>query len=160
MLCNLCRHHACRVAPGRPGLLIAVNFETIVKGYLWQPVVLILRSDRVAMVLNVFANAIPSQLVPGFDLLYRYHPLTRLAHTAFATNPFDAWIVVIAVVISAAAVAGGWIERGRLRAEILYVLAPIIVLVAVLPSTARYFLPYSRSSGYSCLPGSRRPRPA
>lgn len=124
------------------GFLIAINFKTIVFGYLWQPFLLFATADRVGMLINIFANAIPTAVIPGFDLLYRYHPLTMQSHPVFGSNPLDIGLLAVAALISAAVVLGMWIERQRLLPETLYVLAPIAVLMAMLPSTARYLLSY------------------
>lgn len=124
------------------GLLIALNFRTIVFGYLWQPTALFARGDRAGMLINIFANAVPTAVIPGFDLLYRYHPLTSQSHLVFGSSPPDIVILVVASVISACVIAGMWAERRRLSPELAYVLAPLAVLAAMVPSTARYLLSY------------------
>ncbi|HEX2723627.1 MAG TPA: hypothetical protein VHM24_11990, partial [Gemmatimonadaceae bacterium] len=83
----------------KPAVIIAVascvlilgllNMRTIVSGYLFQPVAFLNRADGTGLVLNTVALAVPAQIIPGFDLLYRRPPVVDILHPVFATNAFD-----------------------------------------------------------------------
>ncbi len=121
--------------------LIIADFHTIVFGYLWQPYQLLIHSDIRTLALNTFALGIPSQVIPGLDLLYRA-PILNIDKPVFWSNPVDLGLTALGVAISAVTAIGAWRGRSQFAAEAWYVLAPLPVLAAMIPSTARYLLSY------------------
>ena len=143
-----------KVAESRPGtrrafivvvallaILVIGDLQTIVVGYLWQPWQFMLNANKVSLLLNTLALGVPSQIIPGFGLLYRAPPL-ELYSPDFAANPFDLGLTLFGLGISAIVVYGMWRGRRLLKPEIYYVLLPLPVLAAMIPSTARYLLSY------------------
>lgn len=122
-------------------ILFLLDFSTIVFGYLWQPYQFLLHAKKSSLVLNTLVLAIPSQVIPGLELLYQARPQDMLK-PAFGTNPFDMGLLTIGLLITGAMAYGMWRGRRQFRAEMVYVLLPLPVLAPMIPSTARYLLSY------------------
>ena len=123
-------------------LMVAISFRTIVFGYFWQPFTFMLKASQLGILLNTIALAVPSQIVPGFDLLFVRPPVTRSFSPQFGTNPFDVGLTALGICITAVVGYGMWASRKRLMPELAYVLAPLPILAAMIPSTPRYLLSY------------------
>jgi len=123
-------------------VLVFLNREVIFKRYLIDQMWFIREADDVLLALNPFASAIPSQIVPGFYLIYSRPPVLGAMDMAFGTTPADAAWVVVGVAISLIAILGMWKARHRFLPEVVYVVAPFPVLAVIAPSAGRYLASY------------------
>ncbi|MEO7368205.1 MAG: hypothetical protein ABIZ36_09625 [Gemmatimonadaceae bacterium] len=123
-------------------LLVFLNRDVIFKRYLIDQMWFIREADDVLLALNPFASAIPSQIVPGFYLIYSRPPVIGAMDMAFGTTRTDAFWVIVGLCISAIVFVGMWRARHRFLPEILYVIAPFPVLAVIAPSAGRYFASY------------------
>jgi hypothetical protein len=100
------------------------------------------KADDGLLVLNIFASAIPSQIVPSFNLAYSRPPVIGPMNMAFATTTRDLIWAIVGVGISAVVIFGAWKARQKFLPEVLYVLAPLPLLAPIVPSVARYLASY------------------
>jgi hypothetical protein len=130
------------MAAGLIALLIIVSFRTLKDGYAWVPYFFLTRTNPYSIILNFLALAVPSQVVPGFELVYRHFPLALRYDATFFASGFDTAVTLAGLSITAAVLYGAWLERKRLRPEILLLLLVTPVFATVIQSTSRYFLAY------------------
>jgi hypothetical protein len=123
-------------------LLVYFNREAIFGRYLNDPMWFIRKADDKLLVLNIFASAIPSQIVPAFNLAYSRPPVIGPMNMAFATTTRDLIWAMVGVGISAVVIFGAWRARQKFLPELLYVLAPLPLLAPIVPSVARYLASY------------------
>lgn len=123
-------------------LVVLANLRTIVFGYAWQPVMFLVRADISTMVLNTLTVAVPSQIVPGFEQLYRLPPVLRPFDPQFGTNSFDVALLIGGLAVTVVISVGMWSSRRTRRADLTYVLLPLPILAMLIPSTTRYLLTY------------------
>ncbi len=120
------------------GALIAFNLQAILGRYLVEPLIFIVRGDKIGMILNVLAVALPSQVVPTFQLGFVHPPNSGLFAMNFASTVPDAVWMLVGFSISAVIIVGALQVRRMLLPEIVYLLVPLPVLGLMMPSTARY----------------------
>ena len=134
------------LAVGIPVLAVAglvfFNRDAIFGRYLNDPMWFIRKADDGLLVLNIFASAIPSQIIPAFNLAYSRPPVIGPMNMAFATTTRDLIWAMVGVAVSVAVIFGGWRSRQRFLPELLYVLAPLPLLAPIVPSVARYLASY------------------
>jgi hypothetical protein len=123
-------------------LLVLLNYQAIFGRYVREPIMFALRGDKMGMFLNLFGVAIPDQIVPDFHLALSQPPVVDIFHGEFGGSHADVAWTTVGVLLSATVVLGVWRSRRRLLPEILYVLAPLPVLVVMMPSTSRYLMSY------------------
>ncbi|MEO7368206.1 MAG: hypothetical protein ABIZ36_09630 [Gemmatimonadaceae bacterium] len=123
-------------------LLVALNFQVIFGRYLREPLIFLIAGDKPGMLLNLFGLAAPDQIIPDFHLGFSIPPIVDIYYSEFAHTRSDAIWTMVGFAISAIAIRGIWVSRGRFLPEILYFLAPIVVLTLMLPSTSRYLMSY------------------
>jgi hypothetical protein len=122
--------------------LASFNLQAILGRYFFEPLYFLVKGDKPGMVLNLFGAAVPSQIIPDFQLGFRHPPIQAIFHTTFASSPQDVVWTAVGLAISAIVVAGAWVARTKYLPEILYVVAPLPVLALMLPSTTRYLTSY------------------
>ena len=172
MILCLCRHAgarpleqrksvtACETARQSEFLILIVaglvffNRDAIFGRYLHDPMWFIRKADDRLLVLNIFASAIPSQIIPAFNLAYSRPPVIGPMNMAFATTTRDLIWAMIGIAVSAVVIFGAWQSRRRFLPELLYVLAPLPLLAPIVPSVARIWRPTSRSTGFSLAVGA------
>ncbi len=123
-------------------LLVALNFQAIFGRYLTEPIIFIIAGDKLGMLLNLLGLATPDQILPDFHLGFSVPPITDIFYGEFAHTQFDAIWTAGGIAISAITIRGIWVSRARFLPEILYLLAPLVVLTLMMPSTARYLMSY------------------
>lgn len=123
-------------------LLIAINGQAIFGRYFFEPLTFLIKGDKSGMVLNVLGVALPSQVIPNFQLGFVHPPINAHYSTTFGGTPADAAWLFVGLAISALIVTGIWQARNRFMPEIVYVLVPLPLLGLVLPSTTRYMMSY------------------
>jgi hypothetical protein len=116
--------------------------NAIIGRYLIEPIIFIRKGEKLGMLLNVLAVALPSQVVPTFQLGFLHPPIVAHFHTTFASTPADAAWMILGLLISACILAGAWQARRMYLPEILYLLAPLPILGLMLPSTTRYMMSF------------------
>ncbi len=124
------------------GLLIYMNREAIVGRYLAEPLGLVRDGDKESIVLNLLFLAVPGQVIPGFALGFSHPPIIDLYHAQFAGSRMDAMWSAVGGLITGVVALGAWRLRSRLLPELLMIIAVMPLLVAMMPSTSRYFMTY------------------
>ncbi|HUR00293.1 MAG TPA: hypothetical protein VM166_12625 [Gemmatimonadaceae bacterium] len=122
--------------------LVFFNRDAIFGRYLHDPLWFIRKADDGLLVLNIFASAIPSQIIPAFNLAYSRPPVMGPMNMAFATTPRDLLWAIVGIAVSAVVILGAWRSRQRYLPELIYVLAPLPLLAPIVPSVARYLASY------------------
>ncbi len=122
--------------------LVFFNREAIFGRYLNDPMWFIRKADDGLLVLNIFASAIPSQIVPAFNLGFSRPPVIGPMNMAFATTPLDLVWTLVGIGVSATVIFGAWRSRHKFLPELFYVLAPLPLLAPIVPSVARYLASY------------------
>lgn len=123
-------------------ILVTFNGDAIFGRYFFEPLTFLIKGDKFGMLLNVLSVALPSQVIPNFQLGFVHPPINAHYSTTFAGTPVDAAWMVLGLCVSALIVTGIWQARDRFLPEILYVLVPLPLLGLVLPSTTRYMMSY------------------
>jgi len=123
-------------------ILLALNWETMRSRYLIEPYLYLLHAGKAGMLMNLFASALPSQIVGDFHLAFAIQPIMDPYHVRFGTSAGDVALIVVGFAISATTFLGMWHSRRRFAPEIAYTLAALPVLTLMIPSTARYLLAY------------------
>lgn len=124
------------------GVLVALNSQAIFGRYLREPIIFIIAGDKAGMFFNLLGLATPDQIVPDFHLGFSVPPVTDILYGEFAHTRSDAIWTAVGIAISAIAIRGIWVSRAQFLPEILYLLAPLVVLALMLPSTSRYLMSY------------------
>ena len=122
--------------------LVALNADAIFGRYFKELSAFVIKGDKVGMLLNVTAAAIPSQIIPTFMQGFLYVPIYDYFHADFFGKPMQAAWTIVGLCMCAITVAGMWRSRGRFFPEILYLLAGLPILGLMMPSTSRYLKPY------------------
>ena len=123
-------------------VLVAFNTQAIFDRYFFVPVWFVSKGDKLGMVVNLLAVALPSQVVPNFQLGFVHPPIESHLATKFTESPLDVAWTIVGLLICAVILPGLWKSRDRFLPEIAYVLVPLPVLVPILPSTTRYVMSY------------------
>jgi hypothetical protein len=124
------------------GVLAVANWDTISHRYLREMLVSWRLSSKSGMVLNVAANALPSQVIPIFDFAFTRHPVTNPYAPFSGATSHDFTVMGVGICLSTIILIGMWRARRMFSPEILYVLAALPVLAILIASTARYLMPY------------------
>jgi hypothetical protein len=123
-------------------ILIVLSWETINVRYLYIARQYSLHGSRASMIGNVVASALPSQIIPVFNLGFGRPPIIDKFHVRFESSPLSLLLIALGVAISATIFFGMWRGRNRLTPELWYCLAAFIVLGPVIQSAGRYFMAY------------------
>jgi hypothetical protein len=126
------------------GFLLAATAlrPRVVAYYVVLPLIFILRAGIPEIIGTLVLVAVPSQVLPGLELLYERPPLLNMYRPVFATTPFDIALTVLGLTITAVTALGMWVSRRNLQPAIAFVLVPLPLLAAIIPSTARYLHSY------------------
>lgn len=130
------------VVAGSVLLLVLINADAIFGRYLREPLVFIAGADKGGLLLNLFAAALPSQIIPNFLSGFVHPPIESHIDTKFGISTADTLWMLIGLAISAVIAIGMWTARRRLIPEIAYFLLPLPLLGLILPSTTRYLMSY------------------
>ncbi|MEO8578491.1 MAG: hypothetical protein ABI556_17395, partial [Gemmatimonadales bacterium] len=122
--------------------LVALNVEAIFGKYFFEPLWYVVKVDVSSMLGNLLGVAIPSQVVPNFQLGFVHPPIDAHYATKFTESPIDTAWMIVGLLITALVVTGVWKARGQFMPEIAYLIAPLPVLAPILPSTTRYVMSY------------------
>ena len=135
-----------RLLVGIPLALLAtlavINADAIFGKYIGEPFYFVFMADKVGMALNLFASALPAQIVPVFNLGYEVMPPTSKLRPEFGTTPRDIAWVIVGLCISAVLILGIVRSTRRFFPEIAYLLVILPVLGVMIPSTTRYLMSY------------------
>jgi len=123
-------------------VLTAMNVQAIFGKYFFEPLWYIAKVDTLSMIGNLLAVALPSQVIPNFQLGFVHPPIHAHYATKFTESPADTAWMIVGLLISALIVTGIWKARDRYLPEIACLLAPLPVLAPILPSTTRYMMSY------------------
>ena len=122
--------------------LTAMNVQAIFGKYVFEPLWYIAKSDKLSIGGNLLAVALPSQVIPNFQLGFVHPPVLERYATTFTASPADTAWMMVGLLISALIATGLWRARDRYLPEIACVIAPLPVLAPILPSTTRYMMSY------------------
>lgn len=123
-------------------VLVAFNIQPIFGRYLSEPLSFLRNGEKPGMFINLFGAAVPSQVIPSFQLGFMHPPIVDIIGTSFSSAlPDMAW-AGFGILISLVVAAGLWLSRDRLLPEIACVLAALPVITLMMPSTTRYLMTY------------------
>ncbi|MFN2602142.1 MAG: hypothetical protein ABR582_05220 [Gemmatimonadaceae bacterium] len=122
--------------------LIVLSWETINVRYLWIARQYFAHGSRVSMIGSIVALAIPSQIIPVFNLGFGSPPIVDKFHVGFESSPVSLLLIELGVAISATVLLGMWRGRSRLTPEVWYCFAAFVVLGPIIQSAGRYFMAY------------------
>lgn len=122
-------------------LLVILNAHAI-GNYITEPFHFIFFASKAGMLLNIFGAAIPSQIVPVFNLGFQLTPPSDDLRPAFGTTPRDVIWTAVGLLISGITAFGLVRAARRLLPEIAYFLVIFPILGAMIPSTTRYLMSY------------------
>lgn len=123
-------------------VLTVLSWETIKIRYLYIPALFVLRADKPSIIGNLVASALPSQIIPVFNLGFGHPPVVDPYHVSFGSSPATLLVITLGCGISATIFYGMWRGRNRLAPEFWYCLAALVVLGPIIPSAGRYFMAY------------------
>lgn len=123
-------------------VLIVLSWETINVRYLFIARQYFAHGSRLSMIGNLVASALPSQIIPVFNLAFRRPPIIDPFHVRFESSPVSLLVAALGVGISATIFFGIWRGRNRVTPELWYCLAAFVVLGPVIQSAGRYFMAY------------------
>jgi hypothetical protein len=123
-------------------VLIVLSWETINARYLYIGRQFFLYGSKVSMIGNIVALALPSQIIPVFNLGFGLPPIVDTFHVGFESSPVSLLLIELGVAISATIFLGMWRGRSRFTPELWYCVAAFVVLGPVIPSAGRYFMAY------------------
>jgi hypothetical protein len=123
-------------------VLIALSWNTLSVRYLYLPFLFLRRASLLDIVENLIVSALPSQIIPAFNLGFVHQGIDDRYHVSFATSPGAMVLMTVGLAISATIVGGMVRYRNRFAPEIAYCLMSISALMLIIPSTARYLMPY------------------
>jgi hypothetical protein len=123
-------------------ILIAFSWNTLSIRYLYLPFLFLRKASLFDITENLLVSALPSQIIPAFNLGFARQGIDDRYHVAFGTSPGAMVLMVIGIAISATILSGMVRYRNRLTPEITYCLISISALMLIIPSTARYLMPY------------------
>lgn len=116
--------------------------DAILGRYLWEPLTFAKNVQVIPVTLYLLASAIPSQIVPVFNIGFEVTPLTSRYSPVLATTPRDMLWTAVGLGMSAIVIRGIFALRRRFLPELLYFLAALPVLAVMTLSTVRYLMTY------------------
>ena len=123
-------------------ILTVLNADAIFGKYITEPFFFLFMASKSGIALNLFASALPAQVIPVFNIGYQVTPPTDTLRPVFGTTPRDLVWMVVGLCISAVAILGMVRSARRFLPEFAYVLAILPVLALMIPSTTRYLMSY------------------
>lgn len=123
-------------------ILVGLNANAIFGRYLREPIGFLIKGEKIGMTMNLLGAAIPSQVVPNFQLGFVHPPIADAYRTNFTESPLDTAWLAVGLAIAAVVITGLWQSRRRFLPEIGYFLAALPVLGLMMPSTTRYLMSY------------------
>jgi hypothetical protein len=123
-------------------VLVVLNQHAITGRYLREPFVFLLKGDKFGMLMNLLGAAVPSQILPSFQLGFLHPPIQDTFQTKFSAATPDILWAAFGLAISFLVSAGMWISRRKMLPEIAYILAALPIITLLMPSTARYLMSY------------------
>lgn len=123
-------------------VLVILNAQAIFGRYIVEPFLFVLNADKTGMGLNVFGSAIPSQIIPVFNLGFDVMPPANKFQPVFGTTVRDSLWTAAGLLISGITAIGLVRSASRILPEAAYLLVVLPVLGAMIPSTTRYLMAY------------------
>jgi hypothetical protein len=123
-------------------VLVALSWKTISLIYMYLPMAFLRQADGVRALKNLLFSALPSQIIPVFNLGFARQPIADHLRLPLDTPPGDIGLAILGLAISAATFSGMWLSRKRFAPEIAYCLTALPVLMLISPSTIRYLMAY------------------
>lgn len=123
-------------------VLVQLNHQAIFERYFGEPLIFLRRGNAGATLLSLLGVSLPAQIVPNFVTAFGHPPAIADYKPIFSTVATDLVWLGIGLAISSIMIIGAWLVRQRFLPEIVYVLLPLPVLAAMLPSTTRYLVTY------------------
>jgi hypothetical protein len=124
------------------GILVGMNWETISSRYLSDMSGYLQKVNKPGMLINLFAIALPSQIIPDLSLGLSQFPLAGKFAVNLGSTPRDVLILTLGVCISCVTLWGMWRSRKQFAPEILYTIAVLPVFALMIQSTSRYLMAY------------------
>jgi len=123
-------------------LLVVLNWNPIINRYLPEPIAFLGGASKTGMFLNLMGIALPSHIIPVYNLAFAHNPISRVYRPVFGTTSADIALTALGIGISLLMFYGMWRARRRFMPEVWYFLGALPVLTLVIPSTRRYLMPY------------------
>ena len=123
-------------------ILMALSWKTLTVRYLYLPFLFLRKASLFGILENLLVSALPTQIIPAFNIWFPHQGINDRYHVGFATSPFTIALLTIGLAISATIFVGMVRYRRRLTPEIAYCLISISALMLIIPSAARYLMPY------------------
>lgn len=123
-------------------LLVTLNLDALKGRYLYEPLVFLWKGEKFGMLMNLLGAAMPSQILPSFQLGFLHPPIQDTFETKFSAATPDILWAAFGVAISLVISAGMWLSRRKMLPEIAYILAALPIITLLMPSTARYLMAY------------------
>jgi hypothetical protein len=123
-------------------VLVGLNWESITHRYLSELTGYLFFADKSGMILSLVGVALPSQIIPDFQLAFAREWMVDPYRPLFATTPGDAVVIAAGIAVSLICFFGMWRARRRFAPEVWYFLAVLPPLSLVIPSTSRYLTAY------------------
>lgn len=122
--------------------LAFLNSDAIFGKYITEPFWYLVKADKIGIALNLFASALPAQIIPVFNLGYEVMPPTHMLRPEFGTTPRDFAWVIVGLSISVIIIIGLVKSARRFFPEVAYLLVILPVLAVMIQSTTRYLMSY------------------
>ncbi len=123
-------------------ILVALNSQAIFGKYLGELTWFFFAADKTGMGLNVFGAAIPSQIIPVFNLAFDITPPASRLQPVFGTTTSDSLWTGFGLLISGIVAIGFARSTRRILPETACLLAVLPILSLMIPSTTRYLMSY------------------
>jgi hypothetical protein len=123
-------------------VLIALSWKTFTARYLYLPFLFLRKASLFGILENLLVSALPSQIIPAFNVGFPHQGINDRYHVGFATSPATVVLLSLGLAISATVFAGMVRYRNRFTPEMVYCLISMSILMLIIPSAARYLMPY------------------
>lgn len=123
-------------------VFVLVASDAILGRYLREPLTFAKNAQVIPITLYLLASAVPSQIVPVFNIGFEVTPLSAIYSPVLATTPRDMLWTAVGLGTSAIVIRGIFTLRRRFMPELLYFVAVLPVLAVMTLSTVRYLMTY------------------
>ncbi len=123
-------------------ILVVFNAQAIFGKYIGEPFWFLFMADKTGMGLNVFGSAIPTQIIPVFNLAFEVMPPANVRNPVFGTTTRDSLWTAVGLLISGIAAIGLARSTKRILPETACFLVVLPILGVMIPGTTRYLMSY------------------